>query len=496
MTDSCITQPDQNGDPYTIENERDVIMLPSGVSIDPEELEIHYSKTPLVKELGVFRASDKRLAAVVVPDFEYLKLSNICISREAIRYALDDLGRELAPDRRVRDYIVRVDPLPRTGEGMIDRFALKKAIESGSPNGEARIRELTTADDDLLASSAGQAVVSIIGRTVPDSAAIHPDMSLELDLGLDSLSRAETFAAVEMMLGVEFGTQDAARAFTVRELIELAKKSEPRAVATGPFEPVVKRPAAPGSGSDTWGTILRHANDEIPELKRALKNRPFFLAFVFSAYKTFNLLCRIFLRLEVTGIEHLRQMKRPFIVCPNHQSFLDPFLVCSLYSFDFFKNSFHIGASYLFTGRVMSFVASMLHIVPVDPDTQLMKAMKACAIGLRRGKILNIYPEGERAYDGELHEFKNGAAILAAELGLPILPVAIDGLHKVWPRRSMKIRPAKIKVRFGEPFCARDVLSKPRAVATGLFPTPESKYDRVTAYLRSRIGSMIEEMRK
>ena len=58
--------------------------------------------------------------------------------------------------------------------------------------------------------------------------------------------------------------------------------------------------------------------------------------------------------------------------------------------------------------------------------------MKASAIGLRNGKVLNIYPEGERGYDGELHNFKKGAAILSTELELPILPAAIDGVCNFW----------------------------------------------------------------
>jgi long-chain acyl-CoA synthetase len=70
-------------------------------------------------------------------------------------------------------------------------------------------------------------------------------------------------------------------------------------------------------------------------------------------------------------------MKRPFLICPNHQSFLDPFVLCSTYSFDFFKNTFHVGASEFFKSRFMGWVGQMLQVVPVNPDTQLMKAMKA-----------------------------------------------------------------------------------------------------------------------
>jgi long-chain acyl-CoA synthetase len=241
-----------------------------------------------------------------------------------------------------------------------------------------------------------------------------------------------------------------------------------------------------------WSTIVRTADEDIPELRKALQKRPFFLIFAFLAYRSFNLFCRVFMRLEVEGLQNLRSMKRPFIICPNHQSYLDPFVLCSNYPFEFFKNTFHVGASEFFRTRLMGWIARMLHVVPVDPDTQLMKAMKAGAIGLKRGRILNIYPEGERAYDGELHKFKKGAAILATELDLPILPVAMDGLYKVWGRRSSKIRPGKVKIRIGTPFYAKDIVR-------GVAPTTagnEQTYETVTAHLKQTIAAMIEEMRR
>ncbi len=236
-------------------------------------------------------------------------------------------------------------------------------------------------------------------------------------------------------------------------------------------------------------------------MQQVLKNQPVFSIFAFSSYKIFNLIFKIFLQLEVKGAEQFRTMKRPFLICPNHQSFLDPFVICSTYPYDFFKNTFHVGASEFFESRLMGWIARMLQIVPVDPDTQLMKAMKAGAIGLKHGKILNIYPEGERAYDGELHDFKKGAAILAAELDLPIVPVAIDGLYKVWARKTMRIRPGKVKVRFGEAFYAKEVVSRQLSVASGSsmnneqLTTNDQQYEAVTAHLKQTIAAMIAEMR-
>lgn len=496
---------DKDGHLYIVGRAKDVIVLPSGKNVHPEDLEVHYLKTPLVEELAIVgirdeteqRAGAEKLAAVVVPDFEYLKLSNIANSKEAIRYALDDLGRELPEYQRVRDYIVRVEPLPRTATRKIKRFELKKAIENGTIGGiaqEKRTWELSAEDNTLLGSNIGKAVVSAVRQNAKDAGVVHPDMNLEIDLGLDSLARAETFAALEYAFSTEFEGDEAAKALTVRDAIALIESHVGSDASL-----------AQASTDLNWSRIVKEVDEDLPEIRPILESQPFFARFAFVVYKGFNLIFRIFLRLEVKGLDEFRQMKRPFIICPNHQSFLDPFVVCSTYPYEFFSNTFHVGASEFFGNRFMNWVAQMLQIVPVDPDTQLMKAMKAGAIGLKHGKILNIYPEGERAYDGDLHEFKKGAAILATELDMPIVPVAIDGLHKVWARRSMKIRPGKVKIEFGKPFYAKDViaatakpssLSTATAASTALAPNAESNYELVTAHLKQTISEMIVRMRQ
>ena len=197
------------------------------------------------------------------------------------------------------------------------------------------------------------------------------------------------------------------------------------------------------------------------------------------------------MRLEVKGVENLTkasELAPAFLICPNHQSFLDPFVLSSNYPHKIFRRIFHVGASIFFSGRIMSFISRLLRVVPIDQDTQLLKAMKAGALGLKQGMILNIYPEGERAFDGKLHEFKKGAAILATELDLPIVPVALDGLQNVWARRSWRIRPAKVKIRIDEPFYPRDVLAGR--------PSSEDAYETVISHLRGRIEVMIAEMRQ
>ena len=511
---------DADGFLYIVGRGKDVIVLPSGKNVHPEDLEVHYLKCPLVEEMAIIglaetgetHAGAEKLAAVIVPDFAYLKQEGIANSKEAIRHALDNLGRELPEYQRFRDYIIRVEPLPRTATNKVKRFQLKKEIESGEIATEAKETktwELTAEDKAQLATSTAKSVVAAIKQNAKDGDVIHPKMNLEIDLGLDSLGRAEMFAALEQAFQTEFVPDEAATALTVANVIELVNKH-----GGEDMEAV--------SVDLNWNKILNESDDDLPEVQEVLRNHLVFSVFAFTVYKIFNLFCRLFMRLEVSGLENLnsvvqhvdsesaiRNPQSTFLICPNHQSFLDPFVLTSNYPYRIFKNSFHVGASEFFEGGFMKAVARMMNVVPINPDTELMRAMKAGAIGLRNGKILNIYPEGERAFDGELHEFKKGAAILATELDLPIVPVALDGLQNVWARKSWKIRPAKVKVHIGKPFYAKDVVgsqqsvvsdaaagSEPGAIATGLAVSNDDKYAVVTAHLKQTIADMIDEMRK
>ena len=487
---------DREGHLYIVGRAKDVIVLPSGKNVHPEDVEAHYLRSPMVEELAVIGVSDEearsgseKLAAVVVPNFEYLRREKIANSREAIRHGLDNLGRELPEYQRVREYIIRTDPLPRTATRKIKRFELVKLLANG--NGNAKLAEhkdweLATADKELINSPIGKAVVSAVRNNAkgPDTL-IHPAMNLEIDLGLDSLARAETFAALENAFSTEFNADEATTALTIADVIELVR------MHGGSNESEI-------SVDFDWGKIVESATAEnVPEIAPLLRKRPLFGPFAWFVYKCFNFVCRLLFRLEVDGLENLRSIRanghRAFLVCPNHQSFFDPFVVCSTYSLDYFRDTFHVGASEFWEGGFMTWVARLLHVVPVNPDTELMRAMRAGAAGLKNGKILHIYPEGERGFDGELHEFKKGAAILATELEMPILPVALDGLHKVWPRRSWRIRLAKVKVQFGKPIYARDVLSA--STARKGVSNPSDRYLVVTEQLKQTIAQMIEHMR-
>jgi 1-acyl-sn-glycerol-3-phosphate acyltransferase len=123
-------------------------------------------------------------------------------------------------------------------------------------------------------------------------------------------------------------------------------------------------------------------------------------------------------------------------------------------------------------------------VIVVDPDANLVSAMRAGAFGLRNGRILILYPEGERSIDGTPRTFKKGAAILSIHLQVPIVPVAIEGFYEAWPRGKSFQKFAPLKMQFGDP-----ILPPPETEAS------EAAYEELTAELKSRVVRMWKGLR-
>ena len=105
--------------------------------------------------------------------------------------------------------------------------------------------------------------------------------------------------------------------------------------------------------------------------------------------------------------------------------------------------------------------------------------MRATSYGLRHGKILVIFPEGERSIDGPPKKFKKGAAILAVNLNVPIYPVALDGFFEAWPRGKGFQHFTRAKFAFGDP------IYPPKNAAT-----PEVAYEQLNNEVKDRVMEM------
>jgi long-chain acyl-CoA synthetase len=143
-----------------------------------------------------------------------------------------------------------------------------------------------------------------------------------------------------------------------------------------------------------------------------------------------------------------------------------------------------VGTSEIFGAGIMRKLARAVRVVVVDPDANLMPAMRAGAFGLRHGRNLILYPEGERSIDGTPRTFKKGAAILSIHLQVPIVPIAIDGFYEAWPRGKRFQKFAPLKMKFGDP-----IYPPPEAQAS------EEAYAALIAKVKDRVVEMWKELR-
>jgi len=102
-------------------------------------------------------------------------------------------------------------------------------------------------------------------------------------------------------------------------------------------------------------------------------------------------------------------------------------------------------------------------------------ALKACLERLARGEVLVVFPEGGVVQPGlgTLHE---GAAFLAIRAQVPVVPVALLGLTKMWPLSARFPRPSRVTVRIGDAI------------------TPPSRNEQRTTELIGQIRSTLDRL--
>jgi|SRR5690242_8766311 1-acyl-sn-glycerol-3-phosphate acyltransferase len=166
-----------------------------------------------------------------------------------------------------------------------------------------------------------------------------------------------------------------------------------------------------------------------------------------------------------------------YILVSNHLSYMDTPVMLS-----------NIPVQFRFLAKKGLFQIPLLgtHLaraghIPVfrdDPRAAVRTMGQAAQAVRERGTSLLVFPEGGRSRDGELAEFKEGAAYIAIKAGVPLVPVALKGTRDVLPFGSGRIRAGKVSMRIGAPV-----------------PTSHLKLhdrERVTQDLRNRIAALLD----
>jgi len=460
---------------------KEVIVLSSGKNIHPEEVEEQYLKSPYIKEICLVPQTAERggaevegLLALVLPDLDYFRAEGMTNVFETIRWDMENIGRNLPPYKRPTGLVIVKEGFPRTRLGKIQRHLVAQRFRDERAQAVvAPEAPPSEAEAPLLEDEAGHRVLEYL-REATKKPVVRLDDNLELDLGMDSLARVEMLVALEEMFGVEIPDEAAAECFTVGEVVERLRElrgTPPGATAAArrPGWGKILSGPAPSEVQDMVGASSRPSASIITAITRAIC-----VAVFRTAY-----------RLRVQGLRHV-PAHGPLILVSNHCSYFDAFILPSSLPLRISQQIFYMGFEWFFRHPILAWWGRGVRVIPVDMDTYLMRALQTSALVLQQGKILCVFPEGERSVDGRVRPFLKGVGILARELKVPILPAHVSGAFEAWPRGQSLPKIHRIRVRFGPVVTSEELLA-------GEGPCGGDEYETIVMRLRERVIALDRE---
>ncbi len=457
---------DNRGYLFITGREKEVIVLASGKNVYPEELESYYGRSPYIKEMCVVaRAGDgggESLFAVIRPDLDYFREKNETTIGSKIRWELENAAKDLPAYKHIMGFTLVKEELPRTTLKKLQRYEVRRRYITAAPatlTGFERTDELRSAalsgtgdpaelrragaaqeprgfvtveqDSGLLARNDTRVIIGCISGRVRRTVGL--DSHLEIDLGIDSLTRVEIGLGIEEALKIHIPDDILYSAATVRDLV---------------LNVTSLAGANPDAVRSSWRDIL--LREPPPRLRQRISLTNSFGSVLLTAA------VRVLLVVILKVLCCLRSSNRaavpargPLLICPNHASYLDgPAIFCSL-PLKSLLNTYFIGYARVFESPFLRWAMRPARLIPIDPSADLVSALQAVALVLAQNKIVCIFPEGRRSVSEEISEFKKGVGILIKELDTPVVPVYIKGSHQAWPRTQRFPGMSPVRVIFG-----------------------------------------------
>lgn len=163
-----------------------------------------------------------------------------------------------------------------------------------------------------------------------------------------------------------------------------------------------------------------------------------------------QLLLRLFFRFKIESEENLKEIKLPLLITVNHASWLDPILACAAFPFNSKVYPICFAAWYRYYYSPLFLFMLVWGAFPVRQGIGLENVLKEPVKILKNGGVVGIFPEGRRRHFGRPRKGKRGAAYLALNTGVPILPIKITGTLGIRPKDVFSRR--KIVVKTGKMF--------------------------------------------
>lgn len=182
------------------------------------------------------------------------------------------------------------------------------------------------------------------------------------------------------------------------------------------------------------------------------------------------------LKLDLRDTERIPASGGAVLAC-THVSYLD-FIFCGLAALPAKRRTRFMTKQQIFANRIAGPLMRGMHHIPVDRSAG-QASYQAAVAALRAGEVVGVFPEAPISQSFTVKPIKSGAVRMAAEAGVPVIPVTVWGSQRLWTKgrpKHLTQRHLPILVRVGEPFQ----------------PTPQDDPAVLTADLRARMSTLLD----
>jgi len=414
---------DAEGNLFFRGRKKNVIVTAAGTNIYPEDLETALDCQPEVRRSCVIETHGERgaepLAVLILRDRGDAEAG----AERAVRRA----NAQLATHQQIRRWFVwTAGDFPRTPTQKVIKREVAAEVARMKGEGGRQGNEL-------------EAVLSSLAPHHSSPRTLDPSANLTTDLKLDSLGQVELLSKLEDCYGIEIDEAAFTAATTVGDLERVLRGGAEEAAAPYPYPKWTRRAPV------TWLRFLLHHLVVMP-------------------------VTLLMSRMIVIGGEHLKGIRGPVLFVANHVTYADHALIlvalpeqmrrrlAIAMEGELLRDWVNPPAGtppFTRLRRLVEYylVVTFFDVFPLPKRSGFRRAFQYAGERADAGDSILIFPEGERAPRGQLHvgEFKTGAGLLAQRLGVPVVPVKLEGLYELKRDRLYFSAPGKVEVKFGAP---------------------------------------------